>query len=236
MEEDIIIIGSSHIARQSLEEVEQTIVKEKPDFVALELDSKRFAGLISGHRASLSFADIKRLGLKGFLFNLIGGWVERKLGKLVGVKPGSEMLVGFKAAKKVGATIALIDQDIYVTMKRFSKAFNWREKWHLLRDIFLSLIFRKRELRKIGLEKIDLTKVPPKKLIDKLVKRIKKDYPGVYRVLIDERNKYMADRLMQLQFRNSGKRIVAVVGAGHEKGIKELLKKKNRITFTYSVG
>lgn len=236
MEEDIIIIGSSHIARQSLIEVEQTIIKEKPDFVALELDKKRFAGLISKQRPSLSIGDIKRLGLKGFLFNLIGGWVERKLGKLVGVKPGSEMLMGFKAAKKVGAKVALIDQDIYVTMKRFSKAFNWKEKFHLIRDIFLSIFFRKRELRKLGLEKIDLTKVPPKRIINKVIKRIKKDYPGVYGVLIDERNKYMADRLMQLQFRNPGKKIVAIMGAGHEEGIKELLKKKNRITFTYSVG
>ncbi|MBW2991621.1 TraB domain-containing protein [Candidatus Woesearchaeota archaeon] len=236
MTNNIIIIGSSHIARQSLLQVEETILKERPDFVAIELDRKRFAGLISGKREELGWEHVKRFGLKGFLFNLIGGWVERKLGKLVGVKPGSEMLIAFKTAKKVGAKIALIDQDIEVTMRKFSKAFGWKDRWHLFKDLFMSIFFRKREMKKLGIKNLDLSKVPPKKLIEKLIKRVKKDYPGVYKVLIDERNKYMAQQLIDLEFRNPGKKIIAVVGAGHEEGIKELLKKKNRITFSYSVG
>jgi pheromone shutdown-related protein TraB len=234
--DNITIIGSSHIAKQSLIEVEQLILNEKPDFVALELDRKRLHGLASGQKQKVGLEHLKRFGLKGFLFNLIGGWVERKLGNLVGVKPGSEMITAFNAAKKTGAKIALIDQDIEITMRRFSKEFRGREKWHLIRDIFMGMFFGKREIKKLGIENLDLSKVPPKKLIRKLLERVKEDYPGVYKVLIDERNKYMAQQLIELDFKNPGKRIVAVVGAGHEEGIKELLKKKNRITFSYSVG
>jgi len=234
--DNVIIIGSSHIAKQSLAEVEQTILREKPDFVAIELDKKRFAGLISGHKQNIGLEHIRKFGLKGFMFNLIGGWVERKLGRLVGVKPGSEMMMAFNTAKKVGAKIALIDQDIDITMRKFSKAFGRKEKWHLLRDLFNSIFFRKREMKRLGIGKLDLSKVPPKKLINKLIKRVKEDYPGIYRVLIDERNRYMAEMLMKLESSNPGKKIVAVVGAGHEDAISELLDKKNRITFTYSVG
>lgn len=236
MTENIIIIGSSHIAKQSLKEVEETILKENPDFVAIELDKKRFAGLLSGKRGTLGWKHLKKFGIKGFLFNLIGGWVENKLGKLVGVKPGSEMIMAFNTAKKSGAKIALIDQDIDITMKRFSKGFGFKEKWHLLRDLFMGLFFRKRELKRLGVENIDLSKVPPKGLINKLLQRVKKDYPGVYMALIDERNKYMAQRLIDLEYKNPGKKIIAVMGAGHEEGVRELLRKKNDITFTYSVG
>jgi len=237
MEENIIIIGSSHIAKQSLQEVEETILKEKPDFVAIELDKKRFIGLASGQKPTKpGIEHIKRFGIKGFMFNLVGGWVERKLGNLVGVKPGSEMLMAAKTAQKVGAKIALIDQDIDITLRRLSTAFSWKEKWHLARDIIMSIVFKKKEIKKLGIEELDLTKVPPKKLIKKLIERVKKDYPEIYRVLIEERNRHMADQLTTLEFKNPGKKIIAVVGAGHEDGIRELLKKKNKITFTYSLG
>lgn len=234
---NIIIIGSSHIARQSMKDVEEAILKEKPDFVCIELDKKRYLGLAKGQKPTkLGFEHIRRYGIKGFLFNFIGGWVERRLGKLVGVKPGSEMMMAVKMAKKTGAKVGLIDQDIEITMNRIKKCFGFKEVWHLIRDIFMGIFFQKREIKRLGIENLDLTKVPPKKLINKLIKRVKKDYPSLYRVLIDERNKYMAQRLIDLEFKNPGKKIIAVVGAGHEEGIKELLKKKNKITFSYSVG
>jgi pheromone shutdown-related protein TraB len=234
--DNIIIIGSSHIAKQSLIEVEQKILDEKPEIVAIELDKRRFYGLISGQKHEVKLSHIKILGFKGFLFNLIGGWVERKLGNLVGVKPGSEMIAAAKAAKKIGAKIALIDQDIEITMKSFSKEFKTKEKWNLFKDIFMSIFFRKRELKKLGISGMDLTKVPPKKLIKKLLARVKKDYPGVYKSLIEDRNKYMAKQLINLESSNPGKKIIAIVGAGHEEGIKELLEKNTGFNLTYSVG
>ena len=42
---NLTIIGTSHIARQSLQEVTATIEKEKPDIIALELDKRRFYAL-----------------------------------------------------------------------------------------------------------------------------------------------------------------------------------------------
>jgi len=42
---NLTIIGTSHIARQSLEEVKSAIEKIKPDIIAIELDRKRYYGL-----------------------------------------------------------------------------------------------------------------------------------------------------------------------------------------------
>ena len=50
---------------------------------------------------------------------------------------------------------------------------------------------------------------------------MRKDYPSVYRVLIAERNVYMSKNLYNLLTLN--KKIVAVVGAGHEEEIISLI-------------
>jgi len=42
---DLTIIGTSHIAKQSLDEVERAINVEKPDIIALELDRRRLYSL-----------------------------------------------------------------------------------------------------------------------------------------------------------------------------------------------
>ena len=124
---NLAIIGTSHIAKQSLEEVEKAIEEGKPDIVALELDRKRLYSLMNKEERKISIYDIRRVGFKGFIFSLIGAWAEKKLGKIVGVAPGSEMKKAVMLARKYKLKIALIDQDIEITLRRFSKALTWRE-------------------------------------------------------------------------------------------------------------
>ena len=215
------IIGTSHIALQSVKEVEKIIIKEEPDIVALELDKKRLGALLSDKKPEkIRVKDIKRVGFKGWLFSVIGAWVEKKLGDQVGVSPGSDMLAAFKAARKVKARIALIDQDIEVTLKHFSKELSWKEKWRFLVDIVKGVIFRKTE---IG---FDLSTVPTQATISKLVKKVKKRYPNIYKVLITERNDVMAQNLTSLLIKFPEEKIIAIIGAGHEKDILDLVKRK----------
>jgi len=122
------IIGTSHISPESLKKVQQVILKEKPNIVAIELDKKRLIALLQKGKTGPRLRDIKRVGLKGWLFAIIGAWVERKLGAKVGVTPGSEMTAAISAARQVGAKVALIDQDIEITLRNFSKALTWKEK------------------------------------------------------------------------------------------------------------
>ena len=160
------IIGTSHIAKQSLEEVKTAIEKDKPDIIALELDKKRIYALMNSKKDKIRLYDIRRIGIKGFVFSLIGAWAEKKLGEYVGVKPGSEMKQAVVSAKKNRIAIALVDQDIEVTLKRFSKSLTWREKWNFLVDIIKAIIFRKKEID------FDLKTVPDKKTIAKMVGKV----------------------------------------------------------------
>lgn len=214
---NLILIGSSHIAISSIKEVERTILKIKPEIIALELDKKRFKALISKKR-KINLSIIKSIGIKGFLFNLIGSSIENKLGKLVGIPPGSEMKKAIELAKKNNSKIALIDQDIEITLKKLSKRITWKEKFKFISEVFKVLIYKKPKIR------INLKEVPNEELINKLTKKFQKDYPSFYQTLVKERDEIMAKNLYNLMTDNQNKKIVAIVGAGHEKEIINLIK------------
>ncbi len=223
---NISIIGTSHISPESIKEVTKKITEIKPEIIALELDKKRYSSLLSKTR-KLKFSDIKSLGFKGFLFNLIGAWIEKKLGKYTGVAPGSEMKTAIKLAKKIKARIALIDQDIQITIKRLMKEITWKEKFTFIKEIFTSLFSKKNKI------KFDLKKVPSQKLVNKLLKKIKKSYPSFYKILVKDRNKVLAKNLYNLSILYPNKKILAIIGAGHEKQVLGELKlnfKKKKLT------
>jgi len=222
------LIGTSHIAKESLEEIKTAFAQHKPEIVAVELDRKRLHGLLSDEKTKVSFSDIGKVGMKGYLFAMIGGWLQRKLGATVGVMPGSEMKLAVQMAKKIDAKVALIDQDIEVTLRKFSMRLSWKEKFRFLIDMFKSVLFKKRAMREMGLEKtdLDLAKVPGKELVRKLIKHLEKRYPNVYDVLVRERNVIMANNLAKLMHQYPDESIVAVVGAGHEEEMVRLLKKR----------
>jgi len=218
---NLTLIGTSHIAKQSLEDVENTINELKPDIICLELDKKRLYPLLNKEKGrKIGFKDILKIGVKGYLFSLIGAYVEKKLGQEVGIAPGSEMIKAIELAKKNKIQIMLIDQDIEVTLRRFSKEFSWKERFRFLWDIIKAFVLRKKEIE------FDLRKVPEKAIIDKLIKNVKQRYPNLYKVLIEERNDYMASKLARIISFYEDKKIMAIVGAGHEEEMVNLIKKK----------
>jgi len=235
---NLILIGTSHIASHSVESIKKAVAKEKPGIIAVELDNKRLQSLLHPGKPRLSMYMIRKVGIGGYIFALIGSWVQKKLGKSVGVAPGSDMLCAVQQAKKTKAKLALIDQDVEITLRRFSKHFKFKDKIHLLADILRGLFFRKREMKRLGLEKFDLNKVPPKTLIRKLIKELEKRYPGIYKVLIEERNVYMAARLKMIMDANPDTKILAVVGAGHAEDMMKIIKKMELpdVSYNFSYG
>ena len=216
---NLYVLGTSHISIDSINQVTRFIEENKPEIVAIELDRNRLKSLF--HKQEPRISDMMQLGVKSFLINLICHYIEKKLGKLVGVSPGSEMKTAIKLAKKHNLKLALIDQDITITLKKLSKSITWKEKFRFLKDILKVLI-----LRKSDMPQFDLKKVPPKKLINMMMKKVKQDYPNVYNVLIEERNNIMSENLFKLMNINEKDKIFAIVGAGHEEDIIKIIKRK----------
>lgn len=220
-----MLIGTSHIAAQSVKEITTAINTHNPDIVAVELDSQRAYALMQEQKNRISLPQIRKIGFKGFVFAKIGQIVQQKLGKMVGVAPGADMKAALIEAQKQKALIALIDQPIGITLRNFSKALTWKEKGRFFLDFWKGIFSPQKQMQKMGLEKLDLRTVPASALIRTLMEDLRQRYPNVYKTLVEDRNHYMVKRLAKLQQAHPGKKIMAIVGAGHVEGMKELLRR-----------
>jgi len=207
----ITIVGTSHIAPASMEAARRTILRLKPDCVAIELDPERYAVLKSKRREKASIRNPMY-----FVLNSL----QTNLGHRTGMLPGSEMLAAVDTARSVKARIVLIDMDIAEIMGRLGAISRW-EKFKLVFKLLVGMIPWP------GHEDVDLEKVPPERMIEQALNWMHINLPAIYKVLITDRNIYMASWIRELskQYKN----IVVVVGAGHKRGLEKLLKRKSMV-------
>ncbi len=210
---EIILVGTAHVSKKSIEETKRIIEEVKPQAVAVELCYKRFLALTQKPQ-EISVVDVIKKGDAALvLFQMLLSYFQRKIGEEYGVKPGAEMLAAIEKAKEIGADVLLIDRDIAITFKRFWNSLSVFEKirlvFHMLKGLF-------------GDEEIDVDEMLEEDILERLVKEFRDIAPSAAKVLIDERDAYMAAKLIEASKRYE--KIVAVVGAGHKKGIERYLK------------
>lgn len=212
----ITLIGTAHVSSESIKEVEETIKELKPDCVAIELDDKRAASL-SNKEAYAKLDIIQVLKRKeGFLLlaNLILASFQRKMGKNVGVKPGDEMLAAMNVAKEMNIPTVMADRQIQITLKRaWSKNSFWGKA--KLMAALVSSAFSKEEYSPEQIEEIK-----NKNEMDSMMAELSESMPVVKKVLIDERNEYLASKIWSAE----GNNVVAVLGAGHLDGVEENIR------------
>ena len=216
---NIVLIGTAHISQESVDEVKSVIEEEHPDIVAVELDERRYKALTE--KTKWENTPINKL-LKSnnaylMLAQIFLGSIQRRLGKEYGVEPGSEMIAAMKEAEKHNLTVALVDRDITITLKRAWKRMGIREKFRLTWEFLKAMIGFEEE----DLDELDLEELMDQDMISTMMEEFGKFAPSVASVLIDERDQYIAQNI--LEHSNKGK-VVAVVGAGHLKGIQQYLE------------
>lgn len=209
----VTLLGTSHISPESAKSVRAAIESRQYGIVAVELDRERLHSLMSGEDRKASIRElIPAVGFSGAVFAVFAQWVQRKLGGRIGVLPGEEMRAAVQAAALAQVKVALIDQPIRVTLQRFSKAFTFREKLRLVGSAF--------RLTKVH---VDLDKVPDERMVEQMIAELERASPAIAKVLVHERNIYMARKLQNLRVNHPEERILAVVGAGHVPGMRKLL-------------
>ena len=217
---EIIIIGTAHVSKESVELVKKTIEKENPDVVGVELCEQRHETLINKKRwDDTEFTKVLREG-KGYLFliNLLLANFQRKIGDELGVQPGSEMMEALKIAKEKNIKVALIDRDIQITLKRAWNIMPFFEKIKLFFYLLYDFTYGVFEGKKINENLIEELK--DKDIVSELMNELGREAPSVKKVLVDERDVYLASKILSTE----GKKIVAVVGAGHVSGVRDYIK------------
>jgi pheromone shutdown-related protein TraB len=215
----IILVGTAHISKESVEEVKSVIEQEKPDIVAVELDERRYKSITE--KETWENTPVTSLLKSGNAYFLLAqtflSSIQRRLGKDYGVEPGSEMIEAISQAKAHDIPIELVDRDISVTLKRAWKRMGIREKFRLFWEFLKAIVgFDEEEL-----EELDLEELMDQDMISTLMEEFGKLAPTVRDVLITERDTYIAQKILDASQGN--KTVVAVVGAGHLQGIKSHL-------------
>ncbi|MEL3900446.1 TraB/GumN family protein [Treponema phagedenis] len=214
-DKEIILLGTAHISKESITEVQNLLKEEKPDCVCVELDQDRYKSLTDEKKwQELDITKVLKEG-KGFLLltNLILASFQKKMGAELGVKPGDEMKAAIKTAEEINASVELVDRPIHLTLKRAWGKNGFFGKAKLLATLLASAFSDE----KLTEEEIEALK--EKSAMDSMMNEVAEYMPTIKEVLIDERDRYLASKIWETK----SKKIIAVLGAGHLPGTETYL-------------
>ncbi len=214
---EIILVGTAHVSKLSVEQVKEVIDRERPDSVCIELDEQRYKSIMEGSkwRETDIFKVIKEKKATLLIMNLAISSFQNRLAKQFDTKPGQEMIQGIESAKEIGAELVLADRNIQITFSRIWGNVGLWGKTQLLTSIFYS-IFNKESISEEELEKMKTQDT-----LNASLAEISEAFPKLKKPLIDERDQYLAQKIKEAP----GKKVVAVLGAAHVPGITKEIHK-----------
>lgn len=210
---EILIVGTAHVSRKSVELAEETIRAFSPDAVAVELCEPRFQSLRDPDRWKNT--DILSIIKEGKTYVLLAQLVlagfQRKLGEHLQVKPGEEMMRAITVAEELDIPVSLVDREVRITLKRIWGNLGFFSMLKVM-GAMIGALFTTKEIDSEEIERLKSADA-----LEELMKDFSTALPGVREALIDERDQYLAQKIKD----TPGNRIVAIIGAGHVPGIKQ---------------
>jgi len=210
-QKEFLIVGTAHVSRESTDLVKATIEEEQPDTVCVELCDSRYQSI--RHKNRWQDMNITKVikEKKTFLLlsNLLLASFQKRIADKLDIQPGAEMIQAIDSADAIEADIILADRDIRVTLSRIWRVTGLWDKLKIIFQLALSL----GDVDEITEE--DVEKMKQEDMLQSLLSEVEKSLPVLREILIDERDRYLAQKIKL----SPGNKIVAVVGAGHLPGI-----------------
>ncbi len=206
----MLLLGTAHVV--DLAAPLRTVLSQRAlDGVAVELDRERADALFAGpggRPASRGAPLLARLWAR----------LQRRLGEEIGGgDPGEEMKIAASLAHERGLPLFLIDDPIRLTFAHLLRSMPAKERVTLVASAFFGLFVPARVVS----EEMDRYTDRPEDFAEEL----RRASPTVARVLLDDRNEHMADRLAHLRGQGFG-RLAVVVGDAHVPGLSAALARR----------
>jgi pheromone shutdown-related protein TraB len=214
------LLGTAHVSRASIEAVEAAVASGQYDAIAVELDSQRHRALTDPDAlAKLDLFQIIREGKIGLVAaNLALAAYQRRLAEQLGVEPGAELKAAALGASTRGLPLLLIDRDVGTTLKRASSSLGLWGRSKLMAGLASSLFVDEE------VQVDDIEKLKQGDLLESSFGEFASQTPQLFEAVIAERDRYMAARLRAAAATEAPAReVLAVVGAGHLKGLQVAL-------------
>ena len=223
----IHLIGTAHISQKSTEEVLATIAEVRPDNVCVELCESRYRQLTAeGKWKEMDIVKVIKTGNAGMLFSgLLLASYQKRMGEQLGVRPGQEMLGAIDAAKEQETRWTLIDREVNTTIKRTWRGMSFWEKMKVMTQLMTSFVYTDK------VSEDELESLKDVDIITAMMDEMGQSFPNIKKFLIDERDQFMAEKLLSAE----GDVIVAVVGAGHVDGMKKELNRRHDLAALSSI-
>lgn len=210
-DKEITLVKTAHISKNSVEDVKNATSEINPDSICVELDEDRYNSIKNQDdwREQDIVKVIKEKKTGFLLANIILASFQKRMAKKMDNTSGQEMITGINLAQENNLNLVLADRSIKNTFSRIWNKLGFIEKAKLITTIFMS-IFEDEEITEEDLEQLKKSDALEAALND-----IGKDFPIVKKVLVDERDMYLAYKIKNAP----GNKIVAVIGAAHANGI-----------------
>ena len=214
-EKEIYLVRTAHVSRNSVEDVKKCIEEVEPDAICVELDQDRYNKLKEPEKwRDTDIVKVIKDKQVGFLLvNVILSSFQKRIAKSMDSSSGAEMKAAMQMAEEKKIPLVMADRSIKTTFSRIWNELSGGEKMKLLTGLIES-IFENEEISEEDINKLKETDALETALLE-----IGKAFPTVKRVLVDERDQYLSHKIKTAP----GKKIVAVIGAAHAKGIERNL-------------
>ena len=208
---EIYLVKTAHVSKNSVEDVLKCVEEVNPDAIAIELDEQRYKSMTDKDKwRDTDIVKIIKEGQVGFLLvNVILSSFQRRMAKSMDSNTGAEMLKGIELSKDRNLELVLADRPIKTTFSRIWNKLGLMEKSKLLASIITS-VFDDEEI-----SEEELAKLKESDALEAALSEVGKEFPMVKKVLVDERDAFLAQKIKNAK----GNKVVAIIGAAHANGI-----------------
>jgi len=208
----ITLIGTGHIFNLS-NAINDTFDERTPDVICVELDQQRYNAIMMKQHNPKAYETAKKN--LPFIYRLLARFQD-SMASEYGVSAGDEMLTAIKYAQSHGLPAEFIDMNAQTLFIKMWKSMPFTEKFRLLISGFGGLFISKKRVEK------ELKNLQND--FDVYIEEIGKKFPTIKNTLIDKRNDYMVNRIVNLN--ENYEKIMVVIGDGHVPGMSKILQSK----------
>ncbi|MEW5010433.1 MAG: TraB/GumN family protein [Cycloclasticus sp.] len=216
---EITLLGTAHVSKASADAVKTLITENAYEAIAIELCPSRYNALIDPDSlAQMDLFNVIKSGKASMVTaSLALGAFQQKMADELDIEPGAEMKIAAELAKQNHKPVLLIDREVGTTLKRVYRNVPWWKRFELVSGLLGSVMFSEK------VSEADIEKLKEGDVLDATFSQFAESSAEIYQPLVNERDQYMARRLFDEAQSGKHSSILAVIGAGHLKGIKAYL-------------
>jgi len=225
---DVYLCGTMHVGQGSQDFVKDVVNTIRPDVCVLEVCERRIDSIcppsldeekVSTTLAAVMAASLKERSLRTFGMGVLT-WIQVRMATLMGNEIGGEMAIAAQEAHRTRSMVVLGDRQFGVTVAR---AFDRLTAFERVKMVVI-LMFEVVAVHFVKPFDYIRKSEQDEGFIKREMERFSKWMPSFADVIINERDEYLAQTVMNIcHMAQRPVRVVVVVGAGHLLGIKKWL-------------